>query len=181
MKQGAFWFRGVAVLWFSFVALPLPAQESAPPGFAVLEEKLNRLQANVEAVQFSHEKLQKQIADLQAQVLELRRNSGPAGISRADLDALDTKIKAVDEARQRDNKALIDQLAKALAGSSSGGRTVAKPVTTGAGIEHVVQKGDTVATIAKHYGVSVADLVNANALANPNEIKIGQKLTIPKP
>lgn len=152
----------------------------------MLEEKLNRLQANVEALQFSQEKTQKQIDELSAQLLELRRNSGGAGSSRADLDALDAKIRAVDEARQRDNKALIDQLAKELAAVGSA-RPVSRSTPTGAssvessGTEHVVQKGDTLATIAKRYGVPVADLAKANNLANPNDIKVGQKLTIPKP
>ncbi len=178
MKQGAFWFGVLAVLGFSFVAAPLRAQDSPPPGFAVLEEKLNRLQANVEALQFSQDKTQKQINELSAQLLELRRNSGGAGTTRADLDALEAKIKAVDEARQRDNKALIDQLAKELAGAA---KPVSKPATEATGNEHVVAKGDTLATVARKYGVPVADLAKANNLANPNDIKVGQKLVIPKP
>lgn len=42
----------------------------------------------------------------------------------------------------------------------------------------VVAKGDTLHSLAKRYGVSVDDLKRANALAG-DQIKIGQKLTIP--
>ena len=167
----------------SFVHRPALAQDTSAQSLAVIDEKLNRLQANVEALQFSQDKLQKQVSDLESQLLELRRNAGAGnGPSRGDLDTLEAKIKAVDEARQRDNKALVDQLAKELAaigGTRSSGKTTVTTPATPDGNTHEVQKGETLATIAKKYGVSVADLAKANSLANPNDIKIGQKLTIP--
>jgi membrane-bound lytic murein transglycosylase D len=42
-----------------------------------------------------------------------------------------------------------------------------------------VQKGEYLATIARKYGVSIPDLKKANGLTG-DDIKIGQKLTIPK-
>ncbi len=44
---------------------------------------------------------------------------------------------------------------------------------------YVVRAGDTVSIIAAREGVSIAALVEANALANPNNIREGQVLTIP--
>jgi LysM repeat protein len=44
---------------------------------------------------------------------------------------------------------------------------------------HVVQWGETLAVIAQRYGVSMAAIVQANGLANPNFIYAGQRLTIP--
>ncbi len=44
---------------------------------------------------------------------------------------------------------------------------------------HVVQRGETLASIAARYGVSIADLVQANGLRNQNFIWVGQRLTIP--
>ena len=44
---------------------------------------------------------------------------------------------------------------------------------------HVVQAGDTLTHIALRYGVSVADLVSANGLVDPNLICVGQRLLIP--
>jgi len=44
---------------------------------------------------------------------------------------------------------------------------------------YTVQKGDTLFSIAKRFGVKMKDLQDANGIQNPNLIKIGQKLTIP--
>jgi LysM repeat protein len=48
-----------------------------------------------------------------------------------------------------------------------------------AGGIYVVQRGDTLSRIAVRFGVTVAALVQANSLANPNVIYVGQSLTIP--
>ena len=42
-----------------------------------------------------------------------------------------------------------------------------------------VQQGDTLSAIARRFGVSVADLVAANGLADPNHIRFGATLAIP--
>src|SRR5687768_8880613 len=44
---------------------------------------------------------------------------------------------------------------------------------------HVVQLGETLSAIAARYRVSVNALVQANRLANPNRIEVGQRLVIP--
>lgn len=44
---------------------------------------------------------------------------------------------------------------------------------------HVVGTGETLSEIASDHGTSVRSLVDANKLANPNLIVVGQKLTIP--
>jgi LysM repeat protein len=47
------------------------------------------------------------------------------------------------------------------------------------GISYEVQKGDTLAIIARKTGAKQQDIVNANKLADPSRIVIGQKLFIP--
>ncbi len=50
----------------------------------------------------------------------------------------------------------------------------------GAGtVEHVVKPGENLAAIAWRYGVTVADLVRENQLANPSVIWVGQVLRVP--
>ena len=44
---------------------------------------------------------------------------------------------------------------------------------------HQVQPGDTLGSIASRYGTTVANLVKANSLIDPNLIFVGQRLTIP--
>jgi len=43
---------------------------------------------------------------------------------------------------------------------------------------HIVQRGDTLSEIALHYGMSVEAIVEANGIANPDLIFIGQRLII---
>jgi len=44
---------------------------------------------------------------------------------------------------------------------------------------HRVQSGETLNTIANRYGVTIADIVGANDLTNPDRLSIGQELVIP--
>jgi LysM repeat protein len=46
-------------------------------------------------------------------------------------------------------------------------------------ITHVVRWGETLDTIAAHYGVTVNAIVQLNGIANPNYIYVGQVLSIP--
>jgi LysM repeat protein len=45
-------------------------------------------------------------------------------------------------------------------------------------IKYTVKKGDTLSSIAKKYKTTVAKLVKANGIKEPNKIYVGQVLTI---
>lgn len=47
------------------------------------------------------------------------------------------------------------------------------------GMVHVVQRGDTMYSIARTYGTTVWAIASANGIANPNRIFVGQRLRIP--
>jgi LysM repeat protein len=49
----------------------------------------------------------------------------------------------------------------------------------GSGLTHVVARGETLISIAKHYKVSVADLLKVNKIEDERKLQIGQTLTIP--
>lgn len=53
----------------------------------------------------------------------------------------------------------------------------AKPAPTP--VVHRVGSGENLTLIAKRYGVTIAAIVKANALANPSYLRVGQRLTIP--
>lgn len=63
--------------------------------------------------------------------------------------------------------------------SSSSAPVVATPALADGAIQHVVQRGETLAVIAARYGRTVAQIVGANGLLNPNRINVGQILIIP--
>jgi LysM repeat protein len=50
---------------------------------------------------------------------------------------------------------------------------------TPAPLVYAVKEGDTLSSIAQTYGVSIQDIVEANSLANPDMLNIGQELVIP--
>jgi LysM repeat protein len=167
------------------VSTPAIAQQTVTESINMLDEKLGHLQAQVEDLQFKQQQMQKDIAKLQSDLQDLRRPSG-GGVSSGDIQALQTRIDAIDAARQKDKQAIVDQLAKELASISAGksgtkgAMATAAPPSDGEGKEHVVAKGENLTTIAKACGVSVEDLKKANNISNPNDIKVGQKLIIPK-
>lgn len=62
--------------------------------------------------------------------------------------------------------------------SSSSADTPSKPSSSGS-VKHVVRSGESLAVIAKKYGVRQADIAEANNLRNPAMIPVGKELTIP--
>jgi LysM repeat protein len=148
------------------------AEQPDPHQLGVLDEKVNRLSAQVEDLQFQQQQMKKEFESIRVEMQEVRRATG--GASSGDLKALEDRIAAVDAARQADKKAIIDQLAKELSSSS---KPAGKP--TADSKDHTVAKGETLSAIAKLYGVTITDLKKANNLTG-DDLKVGQKLTIPK-
>ncbi len=161
---------------FCALATSVTAQQPDPRQLGVLDEKVSRLNAQIEDLQFRQQQTQKDLERIQTELQELRRTAG--GVAPGDLKALEDRITAVDAARQKDKQAIIDQLAKELAsiGSSKSSKTELPATGTK---EHIVQKGETLTIIAKVSGVTVADLKKANNLTG-DDIKVGQKLVIPR-
>jgi LysM repeat protein len=51
--------------------------------------------------------------------------------------------------------------------------------STGGTVTYIVQRGDTLYSIARRYGTTVEAIAVANGIANPNLIRVGQTLAIP--
>jgi LysM repeat protein len=51
--------------------------------------------------------------------------------------------------------------------------------TSTGGTTYTVQSGDTLFSIARQFGVTVQAIVEANAMANPDSLSVGQELIIP--
>src|SRR6266404_9896198 len=94
--------------------LSAPAQvQTVAQQLSILDERLSKLRADVDALQFNQQQIQQDIKQIQGQMDEVHR-TGPSA-SANDLAALETRVKALDAAREADKKAIIDQLAKELA------------------------------------------------------------------
>src|SRR5664280_1093392 len=96
-------------------------QQTIAQQLSILDERVSKLRADVDALQFSQQQTQQDIKQAQAQFDELRR-AGPSA-SANDLQALEVRLRAIDEAREKDKKVILDQLAKELAsiGGTRGG------------------------------------------------------------
>jgi murein DD-endopeptidase MepM/ murein hydrolase activator NlpD len=165
----------------TFIAASAQAQQqTVAQQLSILDERVSKLRADVDALQFNQQQVQQDIKQAQAQIDELRR-AGPSA-SANDLQALEARLRTIDEAREKDKKIILDQLAKELAaigGARSGSSTPPSSPPTATGSEHVVQKGETLTSIAKNYSVTIAELRKANNLTS-DTLKVGQKLVIPK-
>jgi len=49
------------------------------------------------------------------------------------------------------------------------------------GPRHVVARGETLTSIAKHYNITIADLKNANKIEDERKLQIGHILKVPPP
>ena len=47
------------------------------------------------------------------------------------------------------------------------------------GVRHVVAKGETLTSIAKHYNIPLAELLKANKDVNDRKLQIGQTISVP--
>ncbi|MGO9526485.1 MAG: LysM peptidoglycan-binding domain-containing protein [Verrucomicrobiia bacterium] len=146
---------------------------------SILDERLSKLRADVDAIQANQQQIQQDLKQIQAQLAEARQSGPSASVN--DLQALEARVKALDAARETDKKVILDQLAKELAslsGSHGGGGAANPSAGPANGNEYAVQKGDTLTSIAKNNGVTIADLRKANNLTS-DSLKVGQKLVIP--
>ena len=60
----------------------------------------------------------------------------------------------------------------------TGGPFVAEPTTTPSVAVHIVAAGESLAVVAAHYGTTVEALVAANAISDPNLIRVGQQIQV---
>jgi LysM repeat protein len=119
------------------------------------------------------------LAQLNQAVAELNR-SMKAALAEQRSDILD-QVGAQMEKLARQTNAALDGLGKGTAPAPA----PAKPAVftedfPKEGITYAVQRGDTLAEIARKNGANVRDIINANKIADPARIQAGQALFIPK-
>jgi LysM repeat protein len=75
----------------------------------------------------------------------------------------------------------VPEAPKAEAVPKSESKTEPKAEEAEGGSKHVVAKGETLTSIAKHYNIPLVELQKANKNVNDRKLQIGQTLTIPTP
>jgi LysM repeat protein len=139
-------------------------------------EQLDRERAGSRLDAGAAEKSYATIAQLNQAVAELNRSiqSAVAGSKDEILQRVGDQMAAL----ARQTNAALDSISKGMpaAAAAGPGQDAARGPQ---GTAYVVQKGDTVESIAKKTGAGVADIIHANSLADPSLIRIGQTLMIP--
>jgi len=162
------------------------AQTSGQVEMANLREDVRGLTQRVGELSLRVEQLERQNA-------ELREKNAQTFVTLTQLNdaiaQLNREIRAGDEATAERTAAQIRKLGDATnaAIDSLAKGMATRPViqTTFSdnypkeGVSYTVQKGDTLAVIAKKTGAKSQDIINANKIADPSRIMVGQTLFIP--
>jgi LysM repeat protein len=170
---------------------------------AAVEERLNKLSAQIQDLIDAKDAQKKRLDELAGQLRELQDQQGKPNAGYAtqeDLKQLAAKLQEVDRKRQDDSEHVVkelENLRKTLAAppvkKTSVPANAPAPGDGGAppnadnGWYHVVKSGQTLEAIAKAYSseyhikVTSDDILKANPGLKPERISIGQKIFIPAP
>lgn len=152
-----------------------------------LSQRLADLSVRVEQLEADNAALQKQMAgpgavtgeQLEQAIADLRHYvQQTVAASKSDvLKEVDARLDNLERlAAQATAQGAPAEASPAAAAPASGRFSTNFPKE---GVSYVVQKGDTVASIAKKTGAHFRDIVNANRLSDPSLIRVGQTLFIP--
>ena len=162
---------------------PMQARED----MLIVQDKMQKLSGRIEGLELEVDRLRR---DIDA----ARSSPSPVQPLQARLDELDTRIRNVDAARERDKQEIVDKLSAKIAqivgSSKSPGYSSASTKKQGAkknassgsqtGYEHEVQAGESLSAIASAYGVTMKTILDNNEIKDPNKLRVGQKLFIPE-
>lgn len=178
-----------------FAAVALTGTASAQVELANLREDVRGLTQRVGELSLRVEQLERENSDLRAKSGTTERNAVTATQLNDAVAELNATIKSATAASKqetlqqvavqleklaRQTNASLDSLAKNQATRATV-QTTFKDDFPKEGVSYTVQKGDTLAVIAKKTGAKSADIINANKISDPSHILVGQTLFIPTP
>lgn len=186
------WVAGL-VTALAFTSLRLPAQANSPAfEIASLREDVRLLSQRVNELGLRIEQLERDNNDLRAK-------SGGTYVTLAQLneaiaDVQKTLQVALRDQRRETLQQVSVQMAKladetqaainALAKGAATRQAVSTPTFTEdyskEGVSYTVQRGDTLSSIAHKTNAKMQDIINANKIADPTRLQVGQTLFIPQ-
>lgn len=162
-----------------------PRQKAAEDQRLAWEDSFSRRLVNIE----------NRIFDLESNLSLLRRDQNVidqrlAGIlnsstsigagQRAEIESLRKELEDTRGTNEKKMAIILDEIARENERILKSIRAGRGSAAYAQGYEHVVRSGETVSTIAREYNTTVDVIVDANQLANPNAIRVGQILFIPQ-
>jgi len=157
------------------------------------DERLAQVQSDIDAVRAENEALRQRMDDMSDQIASL---GGEVSTRLSELAESDQEVKQqalrasqsateVEVQRERDREEMLNRMNAILEEVLKENERLAKRVDSlesnalTFGQVHRVAAGESVAGIAKKYGVTVEAIVDANGLSNASVIQVGQELVIP--
>lgn len=193
--------RGVVlILTLATFVLRVPAQTAAielanlHEDVRILSQRVGELQTRLEQLEHENRDLRtKNAAAAQSYATVAQLNDAVADLNRTIKgSSAATKSETLQqvgiqmEKLAKQTNAAIDSMSKAVSAATTPSRSpvaAANPVFSDdypkEGSTYTVQKGDSLASIAKKTGGAPKDIINANKLADPSKIHAGQALFIP--
>lgn len=135
-----------------------------------MRAELVPIKERMEAIEADKQQLQGKVDELQRSLQEQARRTE---------ERLTQTEQRIEAARATDKKEIIDQLSRNMADIMARQQQSSRPSQATPGT-HTVQPGETISQIAARYQVKVEAIAEANQLKDPNSIRTGQKLIIPK-
>jgi LysM repeat protein len=149
----------------------------------LLQQRVGELALTVEQLNRENDALQAKAKESYATVEQVNRavadmNRGlQSALAEQKRDIL-AQVSGQLERLGKQTNAALDSLAKSQA---------TRPVVQTSfsdnfpkeGVNYTVQSGDTLAVIARKHNAKLADIINANKIADPTRILVGQTLFIP--
>lgn len=181
-----FFLLGAGLALFSVTA---HAQQSMGMELANLREDVRLLTQKVGTLSLKVEALERENTALRAQTANSAQAYATVQQLNDAVNALDRAIKAGDSATAASaaaqikklgdaTNAALDSLAKGVAQRAAVQTTFSGDFPS-EGISYTVQKGDTLSTIARRTGAKLSDIINANKIADPTKVRVGDTLFIP--
>jgi LysM repeat protein len=138
---------------------------------ANLKASVERIERRLDGIEEGREDLYSRISCTQ------KRGAKSEAQHQAEIDALESQLAAQRAEQDKMRKDLVAKLSEKM-------ETIIKSQTATAygdvsGVVHTVQSGETLSAIAAAYGVKSTTIIKVNRLKNPDDLKIGQRLTIP--
>ncbi len=166
------------------------AEENFSQRQASLSEKMLQIDGRLTAVEDEIAAMKTVNAGLSGRIASLEAEFGRgleavrSGQEQLGIE-LEGRIRDVDSGREADRDDLLARMQIVLEEVTRENAQLRADISAlqsqvGSGYEHEVKSGETLASIASQYGVTVNAIIRENKLTNPDVINVGQKLFIPR-
>lgn len=187
-------------MWNRFVlslalGVPLAAQiPASATDVANLREDVRGLTQRVGELMLRLEQLERENAELRTRATGAERNFATVAQLNDAVAELNRTIRSTSAASKTETlqqvATQLEKLGKQTQAAIDSALKPASPVAPAPaptftddypkeGVSYKVEKGDTLAIIAKKTGAKPRDIINANKLVNPSQLAVGQTLFIP--